>query len=321
MTFKSLLQQLGLFRPSLRYTYAPDENHIEVLNFWTPEAKQIWHYRYVMHHFPEVLSPENSLLIGSVFGPQKALTLSESRIKMFYTGENVMRFKEYEDQCSSIADIAVGFDYRDDAGYQRFPIWLEYFFSPAADERSVREVMSRFVMKGICPDHDKKFASLVSSHDKGNIRTILFNSLSKIDRVDSGGKYLNNTDALKKKFNDDKTSFIGHYKFNICPENSNREGYVTEKLFEAIRSNTIPVYWGSNNNPEPEVLNKDAILFYEGPDSLPALNKQIAGLHNNPKLYREFLEQPVFQPHAAEYVVHLFNSLYAKMHQVLTKYN
>jgi hypothetical protein len=319
MTLKNLLIRLGLYRPWLNYKYQPDENHIELLNFWTPEPQKIWHYLYVTEHFPELLNEDNSLLIGSVFGPKRAIAKSKSRKKMFYTGENVMRFPEYKDQCRNMVDIAVGFDYLDDERYQRFPIWLEYFFYPKMDSKGIRERLEQFVIKDICADDARKFASLVSSHDKGNIRTVLFNSLSKIERVDSGGRYLNNTADLKEKFNDDKTRFIGHYKFNICPENSDRPGYVTEKLFEAIKSNTIPVYWGSNNNPEPEVLNKEAILFYEGADSLPGLNKQIEELHNNPRLFREFLEQPRFKPHAAEYVEHLFNSLHTKVRNVLTK--
>jgi hypothetical protein len=319
MTLKSLLLQLGLYRPFVNYKYLPDENHIEVLNFYPTDIKKLWHYQFITHHFNGLLTRDNSLLISSVFGPKKAVALSKSHTKLFYTGENVMRFPEYKDQCRSISDIVIGFDYLDDERYQRFPIWLEYFFYPTADRELIRRFVSQFVNREICHHSTRKFASLVASHDKGNIRTILFNSLSQIGRVDSGGRHLNNTNELKKAFNDDKATFIGHYKFNICPENSNREGYVTEKLFEAIRSNTIPVYWGSNNNPEPEVLNKSAILFYEGPGSLPCLNRQIEELHNNPRLYREFLEQPRFQPQAAEYIIHLFDSLYTKLHQVLKR--
>jgi len=261
------------------------------------------------------------MLISSVFGPKKAIKLSESKVKMFYTGENVMRFPEYRDQCHDLVDVMVGFDHIDDDCYQRFPIWLEYFFPPTANKAAIDLVLSQFVKKDICADQHKKFCALVSSHDKGDKRTLLFNSLSEIERVDSGGKFLNNTSALKEEFEDDKIRFIGQYKFNICPENSNREGYVTEKLFEAIRSNTIPIYWGSHNNPEPNVLNKDAILFYEGSDSLGSLNRQVKELHSNPRLYKEFLNQDRFQPHAAEYIADMFEGLYSKVRMALVQNN
>ena len=47
-----------------------------------------------------------------------------------------------------------------------------------------------------------KFASMVCSHDEGKLstRTKLFHALSQIDRVDSGGAYLNNTAALNQRW-------------------------------------------------------------------------------------------------------------------------
>lgn len=261
MKLNTLLKKIGLSRRHLDYTYLPDENHLEVLNCWTNNVEILWHHRYLKHYFSKALSPHNSLLIASVFGPKQLVKQSNSDKKLFYTGENVERYKEYTDHCAGIADIMLGFDYVDTDQYQRFPYWLEFFFSPDIDAAGIRKQLGNFVNEQICPVENKKFTSLVSSHDDGKIRTILFNSLSKIDQVDSGGKYLNNTNSLQEDFDNDKGKFIGHYKFNICPENSNREGYVTEKVFEAIRSNTIPIYWGSSNNPEPDVLNKEAILF------------------------------------------------------------
>jgi hypothetical protein len=319
MKLKSLLRKIGWPEPVIDYTYRPGKNHIETLNGWTTEAEKLWYYQYVNHHFAKSLTQQNSLLISSVFGPKQAIKLSKSRIKLFHTGENVDRYREYKDHCRDIADIAIGFDYVDHDHYQRFPYWLEPIFSPKTDRSIIRDTIANFVNKDICRDEDKKFTSLVCSHDDGKIRTILLNSLNKIDQVESAGKYMNNTQALKENFGDDKELFIGHYKFNICPENSNREGYVTEKVFQAIKSNTIPIYWGSNNNPEPDVLNKEAILFYNGPKSLPALNKQIEELHRNPKLYQEFLNQPKFQPNAAEYITHLFDGLHSKIQKILTK--
>lgn len=318
MKLKSLLTRLLLSKPKLDYTYLPDEHHIEILNCWTKKAESLWYYQYLKHHFAKQLTAKNSLLLGGVFGPKELINLSKSQTKLFYTGENVDRYRQYKDQCNNIADLAIGFDYVDHDSYQRFPYWLEYFFASNTDNQKLRKDMSNFVNKTICRDEDKKFTSLVCSHDDGKIRTILYNNLSEIDKIESGGKYLNNTQALKEVYHNNKQEFIGQYKFNICPENSNRVGYVTEKVFEAIKSNTIPIYWGSNNNPEPDVLNKDAILFYDGPESLPALNKQIEELHCNPKLYKEFLNQPKFKPNAEEYIIHLFDGLHSKIQKILT---
>ena len=54
---------------------------------------------------------------------------------------------------------------------------------------------------------------------------------------------------------------LANYRFNLCPENSLGEGYITEKIFDSIRSGCIPIYWGAYL--EPGILNPRAILRFE----------------------------------------------------------
>ncbi len=44
---------------------------------------------------------------------------------------------------------------------------------------------------------------------------------------------------------DDKISLLKRYRFNLCFENVRYPGYVTEKIFDAMIANTIPVYFGA----------------------------------------------------------------------------
>ena len=53
---------------------------------------------------------------------------------------------------------------------------------------------------------------------------------------------------------DNKLSYLRDYRFNLTPENSNDPYYCTEKLMEAFQAGTVPIYFGCNNNPEPDVL-------------------------------------------------------------------
>ncbi len=39
--------------------------------------------------------------------------------------------------------------------------------------------------------------------------------------------------------------------------------YVTEKLFESFAGGTVPIYYGSNNEPEPGIINPNAVLFWD----------------------------------------------------------
>jgi hypothetical protein len=44
---------------------------------------------------------------------------------------------------------------------------------------------------------------------------------------------------------DNKVNLLKQYRFNLCVENVRYPGYVTEKIFDAMIANTIPVYFGA----------------------------------------------------------------------------
>lgn len=301
------------------YEYLPLESRIEVVNFWPSQTScELWLYQFFLARLADVILADNPLLLASVFGPRSYIEKSPSKIKVFFTGENVERFPKYKDHCLEITDLSLGFEYLPHPNYSRFPLWLFFMFPPASTQRNVQAELDR-IMLAIRSDNPagKNFCSLICSHDKSGNRIKLMHALSAIDRVDSAGRFRNNTPLLKEQFNDCKLSFLRNYKFNICPENTNKEGYVTEKIFEAIKSGCIPVYWGSNNNPEPDILNNTAILFYDGSGSIKGLQENVAALHHDPKLYREFMMQDRFQPHAAEYIAEMLNNVEVKIREII----
>lgn len=54
-----------------------------------------------------------------------------------------------------------------------------------------------------------------------------------------------------KGFADSKFEIYPKYKFGLCYENLLDEpGYITEKIFDSIRGNCVPVYWGDPNIQE-----------------------------------------------------------------------
>jgi hypothetical protein len=123
-----------------------------------------------------------------------------------------------------------------------------------------------------------------------------------ISQIDSEGRLCHNSDALKQVYNDDKLAYLKHYRFNLTPENSNYKDYVTEKLFEAIDAGCVPIYHGSDNNPEPDILNTDAIIFIEfGTENRAAL-KLVEELNSDRKKYLEFANQKRFKPEAADII-------------------
>jgi alpha(1,3/1,4) fucosyltransferase len=58
-----------------------------------------------------------------------------------------------------------------------------------------------------------------------------------------------------------KRSTLGGYKFNFCFENATGiKGYITEKIFDALLSGTVPIYWGA---PDIfEFIPREAIIHF-----------------------------------------------------------
>jgi hypothetical protein len=103
------------------------------------------------------------------------------------------------------------------------------------------------------------------------------------------------------------------FYFNICPENSNAYGYVTEKIFDAIYAGCIPIYWGSYNEPEKDILNQEAIIFWDKGGANESAIQEVEELYNNKKLLLEFLHQPRLKDGAEEKIVDYFSQLQEKI--------
>ena len=215
--------------------------------------------------------------------------------------------------------LSMGFDAIDHPRYYRFPLWIRYCFDPTATYSDVESFV-----QDINNIHHRliynESAALIARHDNlGNIRAPITHLLNTISPVSCAGAYLNNTDALKMQFNDNKHLYLKQFRFNICPENSNQRYYTTEKIFESIRAGCIPIYWGSDNCPEPEILNQEAILFYD-PDNPNVLLEQVRCLENDPEYYAEFVSRPPFKEDAAEKIWQMIGNLRNKLNQVINFY-
>lgn len=243
-----------------------------------------------------------------MYGQREKLRYCEERPKVFFSGENVELYPDYADYLLGEVDLALGLDYLDDElFYLRFPFWIMYFIPPNADYETVKSKLHSMANYSYDFNKERSFCTLISSHDRNGIRARMSDLVEKAGPITYAGAFRNNTRDLRRKFNNSKWYYLSLFKFNICPENSNKNGYVSEKLFESIMTGCVPIYWGSNNNPEPEILNQDAIIFYD--DQGHCLSLDLQELNTNTKLYRDFVLQERFRPTAAEYVWDKMNEL------------
>ena len=145
-------------------------------------------------------------------------------------------------------------------------------------------------------------------------RNALCRELSKYKRVDCAGKVMNNTEELigmeadyKQNYKQPsviepayytgdryvaKLDYMSHYKFSLVGENQYASHYITEKIVFPLLVGSIPIYWGC---PEiTEYINPKAFINCNDYSSLDEVAERVAEVDQNPKLYKEYTEAPIF---------------------------
>lgn len=106
------------------------------------------------------------------------------------------------------------------------------------------------------------FCCFIVSNPKCKERNIFFNLLQKkIGNIHSMGKWKKNIDIIipeRVKQQDKYFNLLSKYKYMITFENTSKEYYHTEKIWNSLRAGTVPIYWG-----DPlinEVFNTECFL-------------------------------------------------------------
>lgn len=213
-------------------------------------------------------------LFCSIFG-KKSLSLSCTKI--VFMGENAT-------PDFNIFDYALGFD------------WMNF------EDRYFRLPLYRLYMNkddGVCHDANffseeaaskKNFCNFLYSNNRcaHPLRERFFDQLSEYKRVDSGGSVRNNIGYRI----DDKLAWQRTYKFSIAFENSLKRGYSTEKLYDALRAHTVPIYWG-NPLVGLEFNTKRFINVHEYA-MLDDVVERVRELDNDPQQFLKILSEPYF---------------------------
>lgn len=193
----------------------------------------------------------------------------------------------------------------------RFPCWMQYFdLIRGKDSKTLANPPS------VTPLKDRKRKAIfIARNGNGGRRMRLINTLrNKGLQVDCGGKIGFNMHRQVPAGGLAKFEALQQYVFNVCPENSNIPGYVTEKIIQACVAGCIPIYWG--HEIESGVINPDRVLMGSTETNPgPAIIQKIKTLLSNEKALEEFFNQPIFLPTAHEKAVAFIDSL----DQVATK--
>ena len=136
----------------------------------------------------------------------------------------------------------------------------------------------------------KKFCAAVISNSRSTdgFRKLFINELNKYKIIDMGGKYMNNIGNRVKN----KIKFLSSYKFSIAMENSEGQGYVSEKILDSFIAGTIPIYYGGYMIDE--YLNPKSFILIRDQKDLKEKIEYIKKIDNDDILYHNLLKENLF---------------------------
>lgn len=309
-------------RPLLVY------DNISYANWWRADPENIWFTRFIKNYWPSL---STQVRFYSVWGKASAVNEKFSGIKVFFSGENLekrtdyprlksdavaealwqKRYGQYNGYALDAVDLTMGFGINESEKYIRFPLWILYLFEPEDSYQEIKEKID--AINAIRPTADRHGAVLIASHDHFGTRADILDGLDSVVEVRCAGKWRNNTSELQTKYHDDKLQYLQQFRFNICPENVDAPGYVTEKIFDAYRTGTIPIYHGAGNLPEPDLIRPESAILWnysaDNCDNIALIRKLIS----DNEYYERFVSRPKLTPYMAEYVYTQMSELRGKL--------
>lgn len=280
-------------------------------------AENDWFVKFIKHNITSISTKFN---FYGVYGKGRFVRKTIEGKKIFFSPENLdKKFMKWNilfgDYCLPYVDLGMGFGDIKKDNYLRFPLWILYLFSPEANKKDVESTIDKINNTRY---QKLKICALIAGHDKHGTRKMLLDGIKDVIPVDCAGKWENNTEDLWNKYNNDKIEYLKQFKFNICPENINTKNYVSEKLFEAFVADAIPIYYGSDNDPEPGLINKEAVVFWDKNSSNDKAKNLIKELYLDDKAYSDFIKQKKILPAATDYIWSRYEELKQRL-EVMNK--
>lgn len=144
-------------------------------------------------------------------------------------------------------------------------------------------------------DKKKKFCCVLTNNDIG-IRSSHYPEFIKLSienglLTESRGRYLQNMPSIGGD-ELDKLNYINSFKFNLCYDNSEYDGWITEKLIHPIYVGCIPIYWGCKTVVDE--FNSHRFIHARDYTSVSSMWEDILKINNNQGLIRDIQNQPCF---------------------------
>ena len=249
-----------------------------------------------------IVSIETGHFLGSQFGgeqkgcPVRCLWAPREREKadaLWYhiPQQNQEILKHHPSQLSIVASMESAVNYpslADKTHMNKFDLKMTYELdSDAIMSYFCRNYMDEVRTIEPVPFEDKLDAVVFlasNCNDRSGRRQIVEKLIELKVPVHARGRCLNNMPLSPRSIPNVKV--MKEYKFCVVMENSRAQDYISEKLFEAMKSGCLPIYYGAPNI-EDFIPLPDAIIDYEKLGSPEALATKINFLMHNKTAYEE----------------------------------
>ena len=245
-------------------------------DFWSNlDTNQNFFTEFLSQKYDVVVDKENPEFVFYSFWGTNFLNYDCTKI--FFSGENL----EHNYNSFKNSDWAFSSCYVDSERHYRLPIYF-YMSGDVAQLLKPKPPIEQILKQ------KTKFCNFIYSNPSCKKRNDFFHKLSKYKKIDSAGRYLNNVSFRVGN----KIDFLRDYKFTFAFENSECEGYTTEKIYEPFVANSIPIYWG--NPLVYKDFNTKSFLNYYDFANEDELIAKIIELDNNDDLYAQYISEPAF---------------------------
>jgi hypothetical protein len=291
------------------------ELKVQFINFWVHPFNDRWLLNFIKHYFSNefnIIEVKNKkkcdILISSVMGKLINCKKIEAKMKIFFYGENLNRFPEYKNIniLKNNFDLILGFLPTDlNNKILRFPLWFMYYPFYDINDNNTNNIIDYINNENKKNKNLSKkiLASCIARHDMGGIRSKISNEIGKYGKIAYPSKFRKNCNIGPEPIH--KKNFLKNVKYNICPENSKFPGYHTEKIFQALESGCVPVYWGIDY-AEKDIINKNSYIFV----NINNENKMKEQIKNGIKNYENLLKENIFVENAKEITKKYYQDLY-----------
>lgn len=247
------------------------------------------------------------ITFSSVYGINDPPESKKSKI--FYNGESKSRYMYYSnvDRILKKYDYYIGFDIPKNERMFRLPFWMTMFDLYKFDKSNCLGLMNEHYRCNInekimdcamiaTTDFNLLRSSFVGKCFEQGIRVYCPSKVCKNHRMPVGREGEKSTHFFKGKL-----EYLKKFKIEICFENTHEHGYVTEKLFGALFSGCIPVYWGSKFDDliEEQLINQDrVIVLNKDLSNFEEVIEKVKKLCRDNEYFIKFYEQPIFKKNA-----------------------